>query len=106
MGERVIHLHVLAPAQPAPGAACNGCGVCCAIEPCPLGALVSLRRSGACSALRWDDASGYYRCAMVTTPTEALPALPRWLAPGVARLARRWISAGSGCDCSVQSSNR
>lgn len=102
MGAPVIHLHVLAPAQPAPGAACNGCGVCCAIEPCPLGMLVSRRRNGACRALRWDDDLGRYRCGMLRAPADALPALPRWLARALAHLARRWIAAGSGCDCSVE----
>ncbi len=100
--ERVILVHALAPARPAPGAACNGCGVCCAIEPCPLGMLVSRRRYGACRALRWDDDLGRYRCGMLSAPADALPALPRWLAPAVAQLARRWIAAGSGCDCSVE----
>ena len=36
---QAIHLHALAPAKPHTGAACNGCGVCCAWQPCPLGVL-------------------------------------------------------------------
>lgn len=76
-----------APAKAAWGAACNGCGLCCLAEPCPAGVLVSRRRDGACVALRWDAAARAYRCGLVTG------------APGpLAALARRWISAGSGCD--------
>ena len=98
----VIHLHIDAPAKPAVGAACNGCGVCCAWQPCPLGVLVSGRRHGMCSALRWDDGSSSYRCAMVQVPESAWPALPGVLRPALRRLARRWIAAGAGCDCDVE----
>ena len=41
MPHAVIHLHPSAPPKPAEGAACNGCGVCCAWQPCPLGVLAS-----------------------------------------------------------------
>lgn len=51
-----IRLHVDAPPKPAFGAACNGCGVCCTLEPCPIGMIWSRRRHGACSALVWVEA--------------------------------------------------
>lgn len=94
---RVIRLHPLAPPKPAVGAACNGCGVCCAAEPCPLGIAVSRRRSGACAALRWVDAERRYRCALLGDASAAgarLP-IPR-------RLVARWIGAGVGCDCDLE----
>ena len=97
----VIRLHVEAPVKPEPGAACNGCGVCCAAEPCPVGVLVSGRRSGACAALSWNDDIGLYRCGLVADPRAVLPRLPAALAPVMSRLARRWISAASGCDSSL-----
>jgi len=102
MGRTVIHLHPAAPTKPPEGAACNGCGVCCAWQPCPLGVLVSRRLRGMCAALRWDDGAQLYRCAMAAAPGTAWPALPRWLRPAVARLAQRWIAAGAGCDCSAE----
>ena len=43
----VVWLHAEAPPKPAEGAPCNGCGLCCLAEPCPLGVLVSRRRTGA-----------------------------------------------------------
>ncbi|WCM91005.1 hypothetical protein [Acidovorax sp. NCPPB 3576] len=55
-GWQVVHLHPSAPPQPAQGAPCNGCGLCCLAEPCPLGMLVSRRRRGPCAALRWREA--------------------------------------------------
>jgi hypothetical protein len=98
----VIHLHVEAPPKPAPGQACNGCGVCCAWQPCPLGVLVSGRRQGECAALRWHAADRRYRCTMVDAPQAAWPALPHLLRGPLRRLARRWIAAGAGCDSTLE----
>ena len=101
MSRQVIRLHPAAPSKPAEAAPCNGCGVCCAAEPCPLGMLVSGRRSGACAALSWNDDAGAYRCGLVEAPGTVLPWLPAALGPAATRLARRWISAASGCDSSL-----
>ncbi len=101
MTARVIHIHAAAPAKPPEGAACNGCGICCASEPCPLGMLVSHRRSGTCTALVWVDTSGLYRCGLLHAPRRHLPRGLRWSAPLVRRLATRWISAGTGCDAAL-----
>ncbi len=96
---RVIHIHPGAAPKPAPGEPCNGCGVCCAAEPCPVGMLVSRRRHGACAALVWVDAERRYRCGVVAEPQRYLGV--RWLAPLMGRAARRLIAAGKGCDCSL-----
>jgi hypothetical protein len=50
--------------------------------------VLSRKRSGACVALRWSETDQRYRCGAVNGP---------W-----GFLARRWISAGSGCDSSLQ----
>lgn len=106
----LIHIHPEAPAKPAWGAPCNGCGVCCLVEPCPLGMVLSRKRRGRCAALQWagktDEAGGgRYVCGMLAAPLAVLGwrgRLARALAPGIARLARRWISAGRGCDASIE----
>ncbi|MDP2368937.1 hypothetical protein [Rhodoferax sp.] len=106
----VIHIHAGAPPKPPEGAPCNGCGVCCLLEPCPLGVLLTGRRRGACAAVQWDEMARHYRCAAVAAPTEALNrALPSWLhgaspvgAALLTRFAPRWIAAGTGCDSSVE----
>lgn len=100
---RVIHLHLQAPAKPAPGQACNGCGVCCATAPCPVGIVVSRRTTGACAALVWHEGAGgdagRYRCGLLSA-APASPAKPlAWVHALAAGAARRFISAGSGCDC-------
>jgi hypothetical protein len=88
---QVIHIHPESPPKPALGATCNGCGVCCLAEPCPLGMLLSRKRTGACVALRWSDVDLRYRCGAVDGP---------W-----GFLARRWISAGTGCDSTLLADN-
>ena len=106
----VIHIQPEAPPKPALGQPCNGCGVCCLLEPCPLGVLLSRRRQGACMAVRWSAADQRYVCGSLSVPDEvARAALPRWLqalarplAAGLRRWAPRWIAAGSGCDSSLE----
>lgn len=106
--ERTIPIHPQAPPKVPLGAPCNGCGVCCLFEPCPLGMLLSRRRTGACAALRWE--AGRYRCgALVATNEVMAQALPRGtrglalvLAPLLRRAAGHWIAAGTGCDSSLE----
>ena len=105
-GWQVIQVQKAAPGKPALGAPCNGCGVCCLAEPCPVGVLVSRRRHGACDALRWRDAEARYVCGAVSEPLSVLPEGLGWFAPLFARLARRWIAAGTGCDSTVEALRR
>jgi hypothetical protein len=94
----VILLHAAAPPKPKEGAPCNGCGLCCAAEPCPLGVWLSRRRHGSCAALQWNEALGLYRCGAITDPERWLPWLPsRW----AVRLARRWVAAAQACDADL-----
>ena len=105
----ILHVEPLAPAKPARGAPCNGCGVCCLVAPCPLGMLLSRRRQGACDALQWVPQDRVYRCGAVAGSLEvarqALPGPAQGLAAALARLLRRfaprWIAAGQGCDSSL-----
>lgn len=104
-----IPIHARAPEKPSANAPCNGCGVCCLVEPCPLGMLLSGRRRGACRVLQWSEDAGRYRCGAVTAPRQAVQAglppslrlLGAPLAWMLARMARRWIAAGVGCDSTI-----
>lgn len=98
---QTIHLHRDAPPKPATGAACNGCGLCCAAEPCPLGMLVSWRRQGACDALQWQPEPPRYVCGLLAEPRRHLPAFAGFAAPWLRALAARGISAGTGCDADL-----
>jgi hypothetical protein len=95
---RTVMIQSAAPAKPAPGQPCNGCGVCCSAEPCPVGVLVSGRRSGACSALAWDEQAARYTCGVLDKASDWPGALGRV----AGRWARRTIAAGQGCDCSLE----
>jgi hypothetical protein len=105
-----IAIEPLAPPKPAPGAPCNGCGVCCLAQPCPVGIVLSGRRHGACVALRWNSTLAAYRCGAVAQPQQVLAErLPRGarglaapLAPMLAALARRSIALDLGCDCGLE----
>lgn len=108
MQHRIIEIHALAPAKPSEGQPCNGCGICCIAEPCPLGMLISLKRTGRCKAVRWvaefdesaQEVAGRYVCSALLPEGNSarnsgfLFAIRRWA-------VRRWIGAGQGCDCSL-----
>lgn len=64
-----------------------------------MGMLVSRRRTGRCEALVWMESDAVYRCGVITQPDQFLGLKSPLLQQMAARLARRMISAGSGCDC-------
>jgi hypothetical protein len=97
-----VALHAAAPAKPDPGAPCNGCGVCCSLTPCPLSRALLGHRSGTCPALVWQHEPRRYVCGLAVAPAEHLRWLPASLESLGQRLARRWIAAGSGCDCDAE----
>ena len=110
MSHHIIHIHTEANPKPEMGLPCNGCGVCCLLEPCPLGVLLSGRRHGACVAVQWAAEIGQYRCSVVSDPVEVLKTrwptplhgLIPWASVVLARLAKRWIAAGHGCDSDLE----
>ncbi len=52
--------------------------------------------------LRWNDDAARYHCGLLAETAGALPWVPAWLRRAATRLARRWISAGSGCDSELE----
>jgi hypothetical protein len=101
----ILHMHEAAPPKPAWAEPCNGCGVCCAYAPCPVGMLISRRRTGACAALQWMESESRYRCGVLVDPARHTGLRARWAQRLIRRLAGRMISAGSGCDCSLEVEN-
>lgn len=107
---QVILIHPGAPLKPVPGTPCNGCGVCCLLEPCPLGVVLSRRRHGACVAVRWHDDARQYRCSVATNSLAVLERgwpwplrrLASWPGATFNRLVKRWIAADQGCDSTVE----
>jgi len=95
---QVIWLQPEAPAKPQLGQACNGCGVCCAAEPCPVARVFLWQWRGACRALEWHAELKQYRCGMLLRPAHYVFLLPRFLELGFRSWIRRWIAAGVACD--------
>ena len=100
-GREIIHLHPAAPAKPAEGEPCNGCGVCCALETCPVARLRFLQRRGPCPALRWSVSDGRYHCGLLLAPKDYFFLPEAWVPRARQWLAGR-IAAGVGCDCSAE----
>ena len=97
-GFQVIWLRREAPLKPEAGTPCNGCGVCCAAEPCPVAQFWLWQRSGACRALEWDEQQQRYWCGMVRRPAYYLRWLPQRFEAWFAGRVRRRIAADSACD--------
>lgn len=102
----IIEIHAAAPPKPALGETCNGCGVCCAVEPCPVGVFVLFQSKGPCRALLWQPEQRRYACGMVVRPSDHLRWLPVALDAWAGRLFARKIAAGSGCDADYETDGR
>ena len=99
--EQIIHLQRSAPGKPAEGQACNGCGVCCALETCPAGRIRFWQKQCPCPALEWSAPENRYLCGLLLRPKHYLDWLPNSAESSTRKLLARWIAAGSGCDCSA-----
>lgn len=76
------------PAKPKYGSACNGCGLCCAIELCVAGKLAFPGASAPCPALklRGDCKSTY--CQLVAIE----------IAAGLTPMLQNALGIGKGCS--------
>lgn len=95
-----VPLHRDAPAKPREGEPCNGCGVCCALERCPMARLLLPHGGGrACAALEWHSGERRYRCGLVLRPAHYIRWLPRRWEVRAGRWIAVRIAAGTACDC-------
>lgn len=101
MKEQIIHIHANAPSKPNLGQACNGCGVCCAAEPCPVSLALLWPHQTPCRALIWQEETQRYVCGMVAQPANYLGWLPRRMNGIASRVFKRWIAADTKCDADV-----
>jgi hypothetical protein len=99
--QQVIYIQPQAPCKPAVGEACNGCGICCLSEPCPLGVLLSRSRFGPCKALVWVDAQQQYRCGALARGQASDGRMAGVFGRLRNQVIGRWIGAGDGCDCDL-----
>jgi len=99
---QTIELHPQAPAKPAYGAACNGCGICCAAEPCPVAIVFLQQFRGRCRALLWQEEAGRYVCGMVVQPDRYSLLIPAFFRGGMGRFFASRIATGKGCDSTIE----
>jgi hypothetical protein len=99
---QLIELHPLAPVKPVYGARCNGCGVCCAAEPCPVAFVLLFQFRGRCRALLWQEDARRYECGMVVFPDRYVRLIPERWRERVGRFIATRIAAGEGCDFSAE----
>jgi hypothetical protein len=98
MTVQTLTLHADAPPKPVQGEPCNGCGICCAAERCPVAWLFLPLGRAPCTALEWDEEARRYRCGMVANAAKYVGWLPRrWEAQASRWFAYR-VAAGKGCD--------
>ncbi len=97
-----IELHALSPSKPPLGQPCNGCGVCCAAEPCPVAVVFLFQRTERCRALTWQDETQRYICGMVAAPHRYSLFVPKLLSKVMGRIFLRRIASGIGCDSEIE----
>jgi hypothetical protein len=99
---QTIELHEKAPSKPDFGVTCNGCGICCAAEPCPVAYLFLFQRKGRCRALLWQEDNSRYACGMVVCPDNYSRLIPRMFRKWVGAFIATRIAVGKGCDSSIE----
>lgn len=85
------------PAKPPKGQPCNGCGFCCAAEPCALARELLDCTEGPCLALEHDGGRTY--CGLVRRPARYLTVTGEDLpATAFSALFAGLLRLGAGCD--------
>lgn len=97
---QLIKIHPQAPVKPQIGKTCNGCGVCCAAELCPVNYVLLWPHQHPCRALVWSE--NRYYCGLVINPSAYLKWLPKRMQSVAIRLFKRWIAANQQCDSEVE----
>lgn len=88
------------PEKPRFGEPCNGCGYCCAIQPCAIAQdHLEAGDVGPCPALLFDHQDDRFRCGMVVSPTRfmGLPPDP-FTDLALGGLFAAQLAVGWGCD--------
>ena len=94
VGLRLTHAD---PAKPAYLQPCNGCGVCCALEPCAIARqYIPDLADGPCPALIHDGSR--YLCGMTQDPGLYMNLPNDWADPVIGHLFRAALGIGRGCD--------
>jgi hypothetical protein len=95
---QIIEIHPMAPHKPEFGTHCNGCGVCCAAEPCPVAFIFLFQFKGRCRALLWQNDTGRYVCGMVVCSDQYVKLIPKRFRESMGKYFATRIATEVGCD--------
>lgn len=89
------------PIKPAHGSPCNGCGLCCAMEPCGVARefIPNHPEEGPCLALEWE--AGRFSCGMIRRPSHYMRLPNDWADGVLGEMIADALGAGRGCDAEV-----
>lgn len=88
------------PIKPAVGASCNGCGYCCAAEPCQIAQeWIQADPEQACPALEHE--AGRFHCGMIRRPSHYLGLPNDWADEPLGLMIATALGAGRGCDAEI-----
>jgi hypothetical protein len=85
----------IAPIKPRHGEPCNGCGLCCAAERCPLAVVLIGDGPAPCPALELDE--GRFWCGLIRNTAKYTIAIEAEKAPWLGEILRQQYF-GTGCD--------
>lgn len=79
---------------------CNGCGVCCHLEPCAIAReYIPGLQVGPCAALEYED--GRFLCGMIRHPGRYMGLPNDWADGFIGSLFAEALGVGRGCDATV-----
>ncbi|MDP4026313.1 hypothetical protein Q8W71_27190 [Methylobacterium sp. NEAU 140] len=85
------------PLKPKVGAPCNGCGLCCAAEPCGIAReFIGAGVEGPCPAMEFGE--GRFWCGMVRRPGHYLGLPHAWADETIGATIAGMLGTGQGCD--------
>lgn len=92
--------HERGPEKPRFGEPCNGCGYCCALQPCAIAQeYLGAEDVGPCPALVFDNEETRFRCGMVLSPTRFMFLPPDPEADLIlGTMFAEMLAVGRGCD--------
>lgn len=86
-----------APEKPQFGDPCNGCGLCCAAEPCGIARefIAGVTDQGPCPAMEFE--AGWFWCGMIRRPGHYLGLPHDWADVFLGNEMAEALGAGQGC---------
>ena len=88
------------PVKPAKGEGCNGCGYCCAEEPCHLAVeYIGAGTEGPCPALEFEEGRAW--CGLVRHASRYMDLPNDWADAVLGEMFATALGAGRGCDAEL-----